>query len=41
LDKPLISKEFVSVIDSLGLPLVWIDHHDITNSDLDKEYKNV
>jgi len=32
LDKPLISKEFVAEINSLGLPLVWLDHHDIEDN---------
>lgn len=29
LDKPLISKEFSEEVRKLGLPFVWIDHHDI------------
>ena len=29
LDKPLLSKEFVEAIGEIGLPLVWIDHHDM------------
>lgn len=29
LDKPLVSKEFVEEIRLMGLPLVWIDHHDM------------
>lgn len=33
LDKPLISKEFVSEIDKMQIPLVWIDHHDIAGSE--------
>ena len=33
LDKPLIAKEFVSEIDAMQLPLVWIDHHDIEGSE--------
>jgi len=41
LDKPIISKEFVEEIDKLGLPLVWIDHHDVKNGEFDeKEFKN-
>ncbi len=40
LDKPSISKEFVSYVDSLGLPLVWIDHHDI-NGNNSPEGKNI
>src|SRR3989338_9143033 len=35
LDKPVVSKEFIEEIDKLGLPLVWIDHHEIESS-LDK-----
>ncbi|MBI2451939.1 DHH family phosphoesterase [Candidatus Pacearchaeota archaeon] len=31
LDKPVLSKEFVEEILKLGLPLVWIDHHDVKN----------
>lgn len=31
LDKPLISKEFVSEIQSMHLPIIWIDHHDMEN----------
>jgi single-stranded DNA-specific DHH superfamily exonuclease len=29
LDKPLVSEEFLNEIHSMGLPIVWIDHHDI------------
>ncbi len=29
LDKPLISKDFLEEARKLGLPLVWIDHHDV------------
>jgi len=29
LDKPLISKEFSEEVRKLGLPFVWIDHHDL------------
>ena len=29
LDKPVISSEFIEGIYSLGLPFVWIDHHDM------------
>ncbi len=29
LDKPVISKEFADEINKLGLPLVWIDHHNV------------
>src|SRR3989344_2963924 len=33
LDKPLISSEFVSEIDKMQIPLIWIDHHDIEGSE--------
>lgn len=29
LDKPLISQEFVNEVIGMGIPLVWIDHHDM------------
>lgn len=41
LDKPLVSEEFVSAINDLGLPLVWIDHHEIINLELEKKFSNV
>lgn len=28
LDKPILSKEFFDEIDSMQIPLVWIDHHE-------------
>src|SRR3990167_9586407 len=37
LDKPVISKEFVKEIDNLGLPLVWIDHHDLPIEEYEKD----
>ena len=41
LDKPVVSKEFIEEIDKLGLPLVWIDHHEI-ESELGKiKYKHL
>ncbi len=36
LDKPVISKEFVEEVMELGLPLVWIDHHDVGTLDYSK-----
>lgn len=33
LDKPLLAEEFVSEIDRMQLPLVWIDHHDISGNE--------
>lgn len=41
LDKPVISKEFVEEIDRLGLPIVWIDHHDVEGEDLSEYKKSV
>ncbi|MBS3077292.1 hypothetical protein J4233_03390 [Candidatus Pacearchaeota archaeon] len=41
LDKPVLSKEFVEIIDSFGLPLVWIDHHDVPCDEFEKEFKNI
>jgi single-stranded DNA-specific DHH superfamily exonuclease len=41
LDKPVLSKEFVDSIDSFGLPLVWIDHHDVPREEFEKDFKNV
>ncbi len=40
LDKPVISKEFVEEVDKLGLPLVWIDHHDMPVEEWEKDFKN-
>jgi len=31
LDKPVLSKEFVEAISDLSLPIVWIDHHDVSS----------
>ncbi len=43
LDKPLIAREFIEEADSMQIPVVWIDHHDMkveeTMKDL-KEFKN-
>ncbi len=36
LDKPSIGKSFADEVSSLGIPLVWIDHHD-----LDERYEGV
>lgn len=38
-DKHAISRDFVSELDKLGIPIVWIDHHDIENEDL-SEFDN-
>lgn len=32
LDKPIVSQEFVNEIDEKNLPIVWIDHHDVSNN---------
>ena len=40
LDKPVISREFIEEINRLGLPLVWIDHHNVENEDL-KKFSNI
>src|SRR3989344_1434713 len=29
LDKPMISDEFIKGIREKGIPIVWIDHHDV------------
>jgi len=29
LDKPVVSREFINEILSIGLPIVWIDHHNV------------
>src|SRR3989344_1799019 len=34
LDKPVISRKFVEEFDKVGMPLVWIDHHDVEREDL-------
>ncbi|MBS3099136.1 hypothetical protein J4462_02905 [Candidatus Pacearchaeota archaeon] len=41
LDKPVLSKEFAEEIDKLGLPLIWIDHHDVKREEYEKDMKNL
>jgi len=41
LDKPVVSREFISEINLLGLPLIWIDHHLIGEEDFTKEFSNL
>jgi single-stranded DNA-specific DHH superfamily exonuclease len=41
LDKPVLSRGFVESIDQFGLPLVWIDHHDVPRDEFEKEFKNI
>jgi len=36
LDKPLTSNAFMEEADSMQLPLVWIDHHKISKSEISK-----
>jgi single-stranded DNA-specific DHH superfamily exonuclease len=38
LDKPVIGNEFLSEIDGMQLPLVWIDHHDVSTAEFRKEF---
>ncbi|MEK6888944.1 MAG: DHHA1 domain-containing protein [Nanoarchaeota archaeon] len=40
LDKPELTREFVEEISKMGLPLVWIDHHDVKSEDYSKEFTN-
>ena len=40
LDKPLIAKEFIEEADSMQLPLVWIEHHEITQSQISENAPN-
>jgi len=40
LDKPVISREFVEEIDKMSIPIVWIDHHLVSEEDF-KEFSNV
>jgi len=40
LDKPLISKEFTEEIERLGIPAVWVDHHDLEAPEFLKEKEN-
>ncbi len=39
LDRPLLGKAFVEEIKDLQLPLVWVDHHDMDEEEID--YGNV
>lgn len=41
LDKPVISEEFIEEVDRLGIPMVWIDHHDIPSEEFEKKFKNL
>lgn len=41
LDKPVVSREFVDEILSIGLPLVWIDHHNVPQQEEFENRENV
>ncbi len=41
LDKPVVSEGFIEEISGLGLPLIWIDHHNVGDDDFVKEFSNV
>jgi oligoribonuclease NrnB/cAMP/cGMP phosphodiesterase (DHH superfamily) len=36
LDKPEVEREFFSEMQDIGIPVVWIDHHDIKELDVEK-----
>ncbi len=40
LDKPLIDDDFLKEVDKLGLPLVWIDHHNMPKPENAENYFN-
>lgn len=40
LDKPLIGKEFIKEADAMGIPVVWIEHHEITQSQVSENAQN-
>ena len=39
LDKPLVSKEFFADVETMNVPVVWIDHHEVEFNE--GEHKNV
>jgi single-stranded DNA-specific DHH superfamily exonuclease len=41
LDKPVIAKEFMEEIHELGLPMVWIDHHNVDSSEFLEKFDNI
>jgi single-stranded DNA-specific DHH superfamily exonuclease len=41
LDKPVLGKEFLEEIDKIGLPVVWIDHHEVPIEDYEKDFKDL
>lgn len=40
LDKPVLSQEFLEEADKMQIPLVWIDHHEVPENDMEK-FENV
>jgi len=40
LDKPLIAKKFIEEADSMQLPIVWIEHHKITQAEISENAPN-
>ena len=38
LDKPRIEKEFLEIVEEVGLPVVYIDHHSIPKPNLENYY---
>jgi len=38
LDKPVIDEDFMKKVQEMGVPFVWIDHHDIEVAELVKQY---
>tara|TARA_Y100000310_G_scaffold341480_1_gene440745 strand:- start:744 stop:1823 length:1080 start_codon:yes stop_codon:yes gene_type:complete len=37
LDKPVLSDEFIEEIGKMGLPIVWIDHHEVQAQEKDEK----
>jgi single-stranded DNA-specific DHH superfamily exonuclease len=37
LDRPHLGEEFVSELSDVGLPIIWIDHHDVDDKVYDKK----
>src|SRR3989338_4335382 len=40
LDKPAISREFAEELDKMQIPMVWIDHHSVSDDKFEKEFSN-
>ena len=40
LDKPLIAKKFIEEADLMQIPIVWIEHHEITQSQVSENAPN-